>query len=124
MSIQVITYRDAYFADVSPLDTALWRQVTNNFGIAPVRFVDDDINIDLNNLVVFDENGEIPLAEFKHPENATYLFGCTGMQNIHEMYPSAPSVRIEVPQLVINRGMFGSQAAAIVLYDRERKSWQ
>jgi hypothetical protein len=46
------------------------------------------------------------------------------MRNLQATYPYIPSVRIEVPKLTPKQGLFGCQAAAIVLYDRERKACQ
>ena len=123
MSIRLLSYRDDF--SPGPADSAMWKQLVQAFDIESVQFIDDQTAVfDLDTVVVFDETGEIPLSEFTHPEDGTYLFGCTGMQNIPADYPDRPSVRIEVPNMVHNQGLFGAQAAAIVLYDRERKSWQ
>lgn len=122
MAIQLVTYRDEFFP--GSLDTAMWRQVTKGFGLSSIQFLDNN-EIDLGETVfVFDENGELPLSELDHPESATYIFGCTGMRDIHKQFPNAKSVRIEVPNTVENQGLFAHQAAAIVFYDRERKLWQ
>lgn len=123
MSLQVISYRDDFFP--GPTDAATWRQLTNAFGIEAVKFVDDGtVTLDPETVIVFDETGEIPLTDFEHPQVATYVFGCTAMRNIQSLYPGAPSVRIEIPKLIFKQGLFGCQAAAIVLYDRERKRWR
>ena len=86
MSITIVSYRDDYFP--GPIDGSLWTQVTNNFGIGCIKFLDDGVvTLDPSILVIFDETGDIPLADFVHPETAQYLFGCTGMNNIQELYP-------------------------------------
>jgi hypothetical protein len=120
--LTIVSWRDDFFT--GPADAALWNQLTRAFGLPCVKFFDDG-NISLNdNVVVFDENGSVCLRDFEHPDNATYIFGCTGMRDIHHEYPHALSVRIEVPHLISKQGLFGHQAAAIVLYDKENKRWQ
>lgn len=121
MALTILSYRDTYFPGL--IDSSLWKQVVNAFGVK-LKFVGEgEVDQDPGALVVFDETGDIPLAEFTHPENATYVFGCTGMRNVQDLYPGAQSVRIETPRIRQNQGMFGCQAAALVLYDRERKAW-
>ena len=123
MSLQILSYRDDFFP--GPTDGIAWRQVLSAFGGYKISFIDDGVvKIDPSILIIFDEVGEIPLADFVHPENAQYLFGCTAMRELPATYPDVPSVRIEVPNIVHNQGLFGCQAAAIVLYDKEVKSWQ
>lgn len=122
MSVKVLAFRDEFFP--ARIDACLWRQISRSFNVK-TTFINCGVEtIDPTNVVVFDETGSIPLTEFKHPENATYIFGATGMDMIQQYFPSAPCVRIEVSALVSKQGLFGPQAAAIVLYDREAKLWR
>jgi len=71
--------------------------------------------------VAIDENGELPLGGFEHPENALYLFGRTGAT---PMSQGRKSVYIECASGDRKPLLHPHQAAAIVLYDRLRKSWR
>lgn len=121
MALTVLAYRDDLMT--GDIDSYLWRQLGLAFGVR-TNFLENERPFNSDEVVVFDETGDIPLAEFKHPEDAVYVFGATTMERIQRHFPNAPSVRIEVPVLTPRQGLFGAQAAAIVLYDRERKSWQ
>lgn len=72
-------------------------------------------------IVFLDENGAAPLNGFAHPENALYVFGRTSLSVATLAEPEDPTVYIETPQ---STGPFwGHQAACLVLYDRQVKSW-
>jgi hypothetical protein len=118
MTIDILSFRDDFFK--GPTDAAVWRQVTRAFGVNHVRFIDNGtVVLNFDKIVIFDEVGEIPLSEFVHPEGMAYLFGCTAMNNLPAMYPLVKTtVKIVTPFSVPGGGMFGPNAAAIVLYDR------
>jgi len=126
MALTIYTYRDSFFVNDGPGDSTAWRMLVDAFNVDTFWFLDDlTTTVNTSNLVIFDENGTIDLNDFTHPQDASYLFGSTGMRDIYSEYSnSIPVVKISVPNLVTNQGMYGCQAAAIVLYDRERKSWQ
>jgi tRNA(Leu) C34 or U34 (ribose-2'-O)-methylase TrmL len=126
MALTIYTYRDSFFVNDGPGDAMAWRMLVDAFNVDKFYFLDTaPVEVNLSNLVIFDENGTIDLNDFVHPADASYLFGSTGMRDIYVDYPAnTPVVKISVPNLVQNQGMYGCQAAAIVLYDRERKTWQ
>lgn len=68
------------------------------------------------------EKGEDSLKSFQHPENALYIFGKTNYSPFLNMKEDGhKSLCIETP---LNSGLlWGHQAAAIILYDRNSK-WQ
>jgi hypothetical protein len=117
MALTIYTYRDSFFVNDGPGDAMSWRMLVDAFNVDKFYFLDTSpVEVNLSNLVIFDENGTIDLNDFVHPVDASYLFGSTGMRDIYVDYPA------DIP--VQNQGMYGCQAAAIVLYDRERKTWQ
>jgi hypothetical protein len=69
------------------------------------------------------EQGEYELSEFKHPEEALYIFGkanCSPFNNLHKPKGSL-SLQVRTPS---SKGMlWPHQAASIILYDRSQK-WQ
>lgn len=80
----------------------------------------EDIERDDSVYVFIDEEGEEDLEDFEHPENATYVFGRSGLSSM-KVYKqeSDKSIKIKSP---LNEGMFwGHQVACIVLYDRVKK---
>ena len=71
--------------------------------------------------VFVDEHGTVPLRDFVHPESCVYVFGKTSTSALYAMREGDVSVSVETPgQLGM---MWAHQAAAIVLYDRQVKSW-
>lgn len=124
--------------NVPLLEYDIWTYMLRDFCVdqwymAPITGIDRDVTeipsiekvVELNpdlTVVLVDEHGETPLAKFVHPRNTLYIFGKANQG------PSAGregdiSVRIETP--TGSRGMlWPHQAAAIVLYDRQVKSWQ
>jgi len=91
-----------------------------NVGLEEHNDLYDVIKISKKFDIVFvDERGDMRLSEFKHPKNALYVFG-KGSSDIYNMKKrSHKSVRIETPSK--KPLMFGSEACAIVLYDRFMK---
>lgn len=75
--------------------------------------------------VIVDENGAVPLAEFKHPKNALYLFGRVGHSPLEMLKEHKISVRIPSWSTHKESASLGllhpHQAASIVLYDRMTK---
>jgi len=78
----------------------------------------DDLVGSERKIVIFDEDGDISLQDFMHPEDALYIFGRTG-QDLKLWYPDAVSVRIETPNA---SPLFGHVACGIVLADWWRKN--
>lgn len=74
-------------------------------------------------VVFVDEKGEAPLKTFKHPKKALYVFGKASLSAMIAYGKKGDlSVKIET---IANGGMlWPHQAAAIILYDRLKKSWQ
>lgn len=74
--------------------------------------------------VIFSEEGEVDLADFKHPKDSIYIFGNTNYSpfNRFAKEKGIKSVRFSTPT---NKAtVWGHQAASIVLYDRHLKaSW-
>lgn len=71
--------------------------------------------------VLVDECSPNRLHTFEHPQDALYIFGRTGMSFFGGW--EGESVSIEPPGELTSY-LQPDQAAAIVLYDRMRKSWQ
>ena len=70
-------------------------------------------------VIICTEYGETDLEEFKHPENALYLFNRTSGGNL----PVVPDHTLRI-NTKLNKGLlWGHQAASIILYDRVKK-WQ
>jgi len=77
--------------------------------------------------VIVDENGATELREFKHPENALYLFGRVSHSPLEFLKRQELSVRIPSWSKHKNASLgllHPHQAAAIVLYDKMTKLWQ
>jgi hypothetical protein len=77
--------------------------------------------------VIIDENGDIELKDFTHPQKALYILGRTGYSPKENLNSNIASVRI--PSWSKNENAsFGllhpHQALSIVLYDRKIKEWQ
>jgi hypothetical protein len=73
--------------------------------------------------VVIDENGDVELKDFTHPENSLYILGRVGYSP-KEHFPNIVSVRIPSWANDPNSSyglLHPHQALAIVLYDRKTK---
>ncbi len=76
--------------------------------------------------VVIDENGDVELKDFTHPEDALYILGKVGYSP-KEHFPNIVSVRIPSWSKEPNASyglLHPHQAISIVLYDRMTKQWQ
>lgn len=72
-------------------------------------------------IVFLDEAGPSDLHTFAHPANALYVFGRTSLSVGSMAQPGDTVVSIVTPGAT---GPFwGHQAACLVLYDRQVKSW-
>ena len=69
--------------------------------------------------VYVDEDGDTPLTEFEHPENALYIFGKANYSPFATVGKKGVSVRIETKEHGL---LWPHQAACIVLYDRFLKN--
>lgn len=107
----------------------LWRFVARAFG-AGVKMSADSRELARTiseyrdegfEIVFFDENGDVELANLEHPEQALYVFGRANFDLGALAAPGDVSVRIETP--VPHGLMWGHQAAAIALYDRGDEAW-
>jgi len=115
----VVALRDKAWFDKFT-DRALFKQTCDAYGVN-FRIVNDYTEVPTKNLILFEENGEIDLKDFEHPEDAVYLFGRTGY-DIKLWFPGVPAVRIPTPY---KSSLFGCVACGIVLEDRLRKrTWQ
>jgi len=74
--------------------------------------------------VIVDENGREPLRTYRHPEHAAYLFGKTGRSLLETLRWSGESVYVEAADRQRHGLLHPHQAAAVVLHDRQVKSWQ
>lgn len=92
----------------------------NKKGIREFRSIEEMIDFYNIPVVLGHENGNTNLVDFKHPEDALYLFGRTS----RDLFPAYghiyPSLRVETP---VTKGMiWGHQAASIIMYDRFLKN--
>lgn len=74
-------------------------------------------------VVFVDEKGASPLREFVHPTDALYVLGKTSLSPLIAYGRSDDlSVRIETP--LAGGLLWAHQAATLVLYDRQVKTWR
>ena len=100
-------------------DISEWMMIpeTGLPGIQQVKDVQDAL--DERPAVFLDEKGDVPLAEFSHPDDVTYVFGKSGRSVLPEMRPGDISVKVETPT---SQGMmWAHQTLVVVLHDREAK---
>jgi len=117
----------------------LWHLMLRDFGVdkfymTPVSGIKSSKVIEMTTLediieankdktiVYVDERSETELSDFKHPENALYVFGKANYSPfMADMKEGDMSVKIKT---IENKGLlWPHQAASIVLYDRI-KTWQ
>jgi tRNA(Leu) C34 or U34 (ribose-2'-O)-methylase TrmL len=117
----------------------LWEYTLRDFGVssfhmAPItgirsRLVQEKESIEeiikgyrnsgRSRVVFVDEKAEASLKDFRHPENALYVFGRANYSPMGYQEPGDMAVKIETPK---NKGgLWPHQAAAIILYDRYMK---
>jgi len=115
--LKVIAFRDRGWFFEKRTEYRLWDHLCRAYDV-DFEFVNkiEEINDDI---IIFDEDGDISLNEFKHPRDAVYVFGHTGQSLKHD-FPNAVSVAIDTPKTI---ALFGAVACGIVLEDRKRK-WQ
>ena len=70
-------------------------------------------------VVIIEEQGDIELSDFEHPEHCTYVFGRSGLNGLHNMIEHDHVVRIKTPKDIC---LFGITAVGIVLRDRMMKN--
>lgn len=113
----------------------MWKQLlsayaVDKFVMCPARLPPrtnllqfDDVSSALSELqgvrVYLDPFGGEPLHDFKHPEDAIYIFGRAGDNNHRHISQEDNVVKIQTPKRV---DFFAICAASIVLYDRELKN--
>ena len=117
--MKIITLREKGWYD-KRTEYRMWDHLCRAYGIPFEIVVDKDLTkFKEENIILFEENGNIDLKDFVHQEDKIYLFGRTGL-HLQDIFPKAISVRIPTPSGIV---LFGSIAAGIVLYDRWLK-WQ
>jgi len=118
MMNSVVAYKEPSWMDENT-DFRLWSSVTRAYGLELTLLdPDDELRFNKNVVVVLvDQQGEQDLDDFVHPENCVYVFGRTHTNDLMKT-PHQHSVAIKYPGAVC---LFGFQAAAIVLADRQRK---
>ena len=116
------------------LELDLWQYPLREYGItdfvmSPVTGIQSDFVKEVSDLgewlavqdrpiVFLDENGDIPLHEFTHPEDVIYVFGRASL-SAWKAYGKGSAVRVETPG---NTGMlWPHQVAVLVLNDRVQK---
>jgi hypothetical protein len=94
-------------------------------GIKQPRVVEyntlEEVLEDNSNLtpVFVDENGEVELGNFEHPEDAIYVLGKASFSPWDAAGKKGLSVRIDLPDS--KGGLWPHQAIALILHDRLRK---
>jgi tRNA(Leu) C34 or U34 (ribose-2'-O)-methylase TrmL len=116
----------------------LWEYPLRDFGVdkllmAPVSGIESNFVEEFNSiqdildsysgmsLVFVDERGDVPLQEFKHPENALYIFGKASQSALP--YKNPRDYSVVIPTIESKGMLWPHQAAALVLYDRMLKQW-
>jgi tRNA(Leu) C34 or U34 (ribose-2'-O)-methylase TrmL len=74
-----------------------------------------------DSVVFLDERGAVPLPDFQHPENALYVFGKSSLSAM-TAYGKPGDLAVVIPTPASAGLLWPHQAAAILLYDRMRKS--
>jgi hypothetical protein len=120
--LTVVAHRDSKWG-APKLDQCQWEEVCGSFEVQ-LQMVDSEADYDYSDwaqcgpVIVFDEHGDIPLEEFRHLTEGTYVFGRSGHNVLSNTIRDA-SVKIVRPNP--KRTLFGVSAAAIVLYQRSRQ---
>jgi hypothetical protein len=78
-----------------------------------------DENPDLVRVYV-DESADVSLPQFKHPENALYIFGKTSLAP-YKVYAKPGDLVVKIDSVANNGGFWSHQAASMILYDRFAK---
>lgn len=79
---------------------------------------------EIGTAVVFvDEKGTASLKDFHHPADVLYVFGKSGLNPL-TAYGQKGDLSVVIETKVNGGILWPHQAAAIVLYDRFKKSWQ
>jgi len=119
----VVAFRDKGWYNEQRTEWRLYDQLCRAYDVElkMIKNIDEvnEIGGD-KKIVIFDEKGDVSLENFKHIEDAVYIFGRSG-QNLKHDFPDAISVRIDTPKPI---SLFGAVACGIVLEDRRRKKWQ
>ena len=71
--------------------------------------------------VFLTQDADVTLEDFAHPESCVYVTGANEADASQHMRKGDLSVRIRTPKG--GGGLWGHQAAAIALYDRQVKAW-
>jgi len=117
-----VEYKSRWKFLVMGLDGIYMAPVTGNESVIEVEDVMEAVAANPNlTPVLVDECSPNRLQDFEHPRDAIYIFGRTGMSFFGGW--KGESVSIE-PLDELTSYLQPDQAAAIVLYDRMRKSWQ
>lgn len=118
----LIVFREGGWID-EKYDFQMWNHLAR---VYQVEFSHDDLIIDWDaalvkgrTLVVLEETGEVELDDFTHPEDAVYVIGRSGLNNLIKMTNPEHSVVIRTPHKIC---LFGISAGSILLADRLRKS--
>ena len=79
-----------------------------------------DENAELTH-VYFDEEGDVSLSDFVHPEHALYIFGRTGLSP-YKVYARPQDKVVRIESNANSGGFWSHQVAAMMLYDRFLKT--
>jgi hypothetical protein len=118
----------------------LWTHPLRDFGVeefymSPVTGIDADVTEVPNlgdlldeqrqhrPLVFVDEEARGSLRTFVHPPDALYVFGRTSLSPF-VAYRQPEDRAVSIPTVYDKGLLWAHQAAVLVLYDREVKSWQ
>jgi len=116
----VVAYREESWMNPKA-DWRQWDHLTRAYGV-DLMLLDRGVELGTveltGDIVVLDEDAEMILDYFTHPEDAIYVFGRTGHAFLHKQIPNNVSVRIDTPNPIC---LFGCEAAAIVLEHRRRQ---
>lgn len=112
----IIAYAEPSWFNEPKIEHRLWDHLCRAYGIG-FRLIEEWPELD-GHIVVFDQAGEQNLTEFIHPEDCIYVFGRTGLNDLHKLISCDVSVRIDTPKPI---SLFGICAASMVLHDRMMK---
>jgi hypothetical protein len=150
MTVKVAGYWDIWFQHKEHEFDVSWRFMLRHFGVSEVCLMPnlnlkDKVSsgnppevllIEMDKVedvldknkelvpVIIDERGTVTLKNFKHPEDAIYIFGRTGFNPLDTL-TNWPGITVRIEGVDESSAwLHPHQACSIVLYDRLVKQWQ
>lgn len=122
MSVKLVAFReDTWFAPLAEYNLYNHLAIAYNCDSQLIRDWSEAVVPDGWPVILAYEHGELESRQFRHPENAVYVFGRTALDLLGAVPNPDVILRVDTPGSSL--GMFGAQIAAIVLRDRQQQGW-